>query len=290
PVFSWQNIPPAESTPLAPEPQQLSFDIPPGALDVVLKTFENVTGITVSLAERDIATLPSPGVSGLQTAEQALKALLTGTGVGYRFTGKTAVTIEIRVSSDVVTVSGGAPRIASAKYAAPLAETPQTIQVIPRALLDEQGATTLTEALRNVPGITMQAGEGGGSSNTSGDMFNMRGFSANNSLFVDGVRDDGMLARDVFNLEQIEVFSGPTGSDVGRMNAAGYVNLSTKTPNLDAAQGGTLSYADGEQVRATIDVNQPLSFGEPGTFFGSAAVRVNVLWQDGGVAGRDYTS
>ena len=65
-------------------------------------------------------------------------------------------------------------------------------------------------------------------------MFNMRGFSANNSLFVDGVRDDGLVARDVYNLEQIEVFSGPTGSDVGRTNAAGYINLTTKTPNLEA--------------------------------------------------------
>src|SRR4029450_7832941 len=108
-------------------------------------------------------------------------------------------------------------RQSSSKFASPLRDIPQTIQVIPRALLDEQGATTLSDALRNVPGITMQAGEGGGASNTSGDMFNMRGFSANNSLFVDGVRDDGLLARDVFNLEQIEVFSGPTGSDVGRM-------------------------------------------------------------------------
>ena len=164
--------------------------------------------------------------------------LLTGTGVSYRFTAADAVTVEIRVSSDAVQVSGALPRVESAKYAAPLAETPQTIQVIPRTLLDEQGATTLTDALRNVPGITMQAGEGGGASSTSGDMFNMRGFSANNSLFVDGVRDDGLIARDVYNLEQIEVFSGPTGSDVGRTNAAGYINLATKTPNLEADAGG----------------------------------------------------
>ena len=85
--------------------------------------------------------------------------------------------------------------------------------------------------LRNVPGISLQAGEGGGASNTSGDMFNLRGFSANNSLFVDGVRDDGLMSRDVFNLEQVEVFMGPTGSDVGRGNAAGYVNMQTKTPH-----------------------------------------------------------
>ena len=96
--------------------------------------------------------------------------------------------------------------------------------------MEAQGVTTLSEALRNVPGISLQAGEGGGASNTSGDMFNLRGFSANNSLFVDGVRDDGLISRDVFNLEQVEVFLGPTGTDVGRGTAAGYVNMTTKTP------------------------------------------------------------
>ena len=151
----------------------------------------------------------------------------------------------------------------SPKYSAPLTETPQSIQVIPRALLDEQGATSLTDALRNVPGITMQAGEGGGASSTSGDMFNMRGFSANNSLFVDGVRDDGLLTRDVFNLEQIEVFSGPAGADVGRTNAAGYVNLTSKAPHRAKASTASLSYGAGEQARATADVNQPISLGAP---------------------------
>ena len=86
-----------------------------------------------------------------------------------------------------------------------------------------------------MPGITLQAGEGGGASNTAGDMFNMRGFNANNSLFVDGVRDDGLISRDVFNLEQVEVFMGPTGSDVGRGTAAGYVNMQTKTPHAESA-------------------------------------------------------
>jgi catecholate siderophore receptor len=176
----------------------------------------------------------------------------------------------------------------SPRYAAPLTETPQTIQVIPRALIDEQGASTLGDALRNVPGITMQAGEGGGASNTTGDMFNMRGFSANNSLFVDGVRDDGLIARDVFNLEQIEVFSGPTGADVGRANAAGYINLTTKTPAIQRLRAGTFSYGAGDHVRATIDVNHPIALGRPGTFLGSAAVRVNALVDDGGVAGRDF--
>ncbi len=288
PAFSWQDVPGAGAA--APQSQARTFDIPPGPLETVLKTFEAATGVKVTLAEDGLKTLPSPGVTGSLSVEKALAALLTGTGVGYRFTNPTTVTVEIRVNSDSVEVSGALPRVASSKYSAPLVETPQTIQVIPRALLDEQGATTLTDALRNVPGITLQAGEGGGASNTSGDMFNMRGFSANNSLFVDGVRDDGLMARDVFNLEQIEVFSGPTGSDVGRMNAAGYINLETKTPHLEAAQAGAVSYGAGETVRATVDVNQPIHLGEGRGFWGGGAIRINALWQDGGVAGRDYTA
>jgi catecholate siderophore receptor len=288
PVFSWQDKAAGPQTP--PQTQARTFAIPPGPLDAVLKAFETVTGVAVTFSEDGIKTLPSPGVSGVRTVEQALTALLTGTSVTYRFTDAAAVTVEIRVSADAVQVSGKLPSVESPKYSAPLSETPQTIQVIPRTLLDEQGATTLTDALRNVPGITMQAGEGGGASSTSGDMFNMRGFSANNSLFVDGVRDDGLIARDVYNLEQIEVFSGPTGSDVGRTNAAGYINLTTKLPYLESVQAGTISYGAGEQVRATLDVNQPVSFGQRGTFLGNASIRINALWQDGGTAGRDYTS
>jgi catecholate siderophore receptor len=282
PLLFWQD------KPAATPPQARVFDIPPGPLGAALQTFETLTGVSVTISQEGIRTLTSPGVTGLRTPQQALSALLTGTGVSYRFTDATTVTVEIRVSSDAVQVSGALPRVESTKYAAPLTETPQTIQVIPRTLIEEQGATTLTDALRNVPGITMQAGEGGGASSTSGDMFNMRGFSAANSLFVDGVRDDGLISRDVYNLEQIEVFSGPTGSDVGRTNAAGYINLATKTPNLEGTRAGTLSYGADDQVRATLDVNQPVRFGERGTFLGNAAFRLNALWQDGETAGRDY--
>ena len=102
------------------------------------------------------------------------------------------------------------------------------------------------------------------------------------------MRDDGLIARDVFNLEQIEVFSGPTGSDVGRTNAAGYINLDDQDAEPRGAAVGLAQLGGGEQVRATVDINQPLPLGDAGTFLGNAAVRVNALWQDGGVAGRDY--
>ncbi len=287
PILRWQDVPAPPAVPQTPP--IFDFAIPAGSLPDAIRSFETVTGVTVRAGAGLLDELTTNGANGRLNAAQAIETLLAGTSLSFRFIDPRTIAIEVRVTSADVQVSGTLRRVESPKYAAPLTETPQTIQVIPRTLIDEQGAATLSDALRNVPGITMQAGEGGGASNTTGDMFNMRGFPANNSLFVDGVRDDGLVSRDVYNLEQIEVFSGPTGSDVGRTNAAGYVNLTTKVPNLDAGQSGTLSYGAGDQVRATIDVNQPLPLGAPGTFLGSASLRVNALLQDGGVAGRDYT-
>jgi catecholate siderophore receptor len=266
------------------------FAIPPGPLEPALRQFESITGCAILVAPDLAGNLTTDGATGSLTAVQALDRLLGGTSLSVRAIDAKTYALEIRLSGDAVQVTGLTGKPISDKYSTSLTDTPQTIQVIPRALLDEQGATTLSDALRNVPGITMQAGEGGGASNTSGDMFNMRGFSASNSLFVDGVRDDGMLARDVFNLEQIEVFSGPTGADVGRTNAAGYINLATKVPQRDEARSGSLTFGSESQVRVTTDLNQPLAMGRRGTFFGNAAIRVNALWQGGGVAGRNEVS
>ena len=162
--------------------------------------------------------------------------------------------------------------MASPKYTAPLRDIPQTIEVIPRAAMEAQGVTTLSEALRNVPGITLQAGEGGGASSTAGDMFNMRGFNASNSLFVDNVRDDGLVSRDVFNLEQVEVFMGPTGSDVGRGTAAGYVNMQTKTPHLPRVELGD-AHLRHRQSAARHARRQPAAVRRPSPTAGSASRR-----------------
>lgn len=177
--------------------------------------------------------------------------------------------------------------VASPKFTEPLRDTPQTLIVIPQDVYTQQGAASLSDVLRNTPGITFAAGEGGGASNTAGDAFYLRGFDASNNIFVDGVRDVGAYTRDVFNLEQVEVAKGPAGADVGRGVSSGYVNLATKTPRAENFTAGTLVYgfddtsADPRQ-RATIDVNQTL----PASPLKGTAVRINALWQDSGVPGR----
>ncbi|MFT3930883.1 MAG: catecholate siderophore receptor Fiu [Spongiibacteraceae bacterium] len=166
---------------------------------------------------------------------------------------------------------------ANPKYTQPLVDTPQTIQVIKKEVLQEQGATSLMEALRNTPGITMQLGENGNTS--AGDTFQMRGFSTQTSTFVDGIRDLGAITRDVFNLEQVEVVKGPAGADIGRGAASGYINLVSKLPTRDGKNMVSASYGTADKKRMTADLNE--AFGETG------AVRLNAMWADGEVDERD---
>jgi len=276
----------------APGQALMRFDIPAGPLDQALRAFELATGLSldVRMPADTVGMMQSPGVSGMFSVPAALAALLEGTSLAGTRTATGAIAIDVAGLRESLEVTGRLPRVESPKYATTLATTPQTIQVIPQGVMAEQGSFTLSDAMRNVPGITIQAGEGGGASGTAGDMFNMRGFSAANSLFVDNVRDDGLITRDVYNLEQVEVYLGPTGSDVGRGNAAGYVNMATKAARQGASYSANVAYGTQENKRVTADLNQPLALGDAGSWLGGSAIRLNALWQDGGVAGRDYTT
>lgn len=189
---------------------------------------------------------------------------------------------EVKVEAEIPS-EYKATQSASPKFTQPLLDTPQTIQVITSELFNQQGATTLTEALRNSPGVgTFYAGENGNTN--TGDAVYMRGFDTSSSIFVDGVRDLGSISRDIFNIEQIEVEKGPAGTDNGRTAPTGAINLISKQAFLENAISGTISGGTDGQKRASADLNQTLS-GLPGS-----ALRLNVLWQDSDVAGRDHVN
>lgn len=176
-----------------------------------------------------------------------------------------------------------ADTVSSPKFTQPLLDTPQTIQVITNQLFTEQGATTLTEALRNSAGVgTFYAGENGNT--TTGDSIYMRGFDTSGSIFVDGVRDIGSISRDLFNIEQVEVEKGPAGTDSGRSSPSGSINLSTKQANLRDSNLTSVTLGTDGQKRITADLNQTLN-GLSGS-----AVRLNLLSQDSDVAGRDHVN
>ncbi|PTU76342.1 catecholate siderophore receptor Fiu [Pseudomonas mangrovi] len=212
----------------------------------------------------------------------SLAALVAATipGIGYVHAeqAKDGYALPEMVVTEQAKSAYKADRSANAKLAEPLLDTPKTVQVIKQEMLREQGANNLMEALRNTPGITMQLGENGNTA--AGDTFMMRGFSTQTSTFVDGVRDLGAISRDIFNLEQVEVVKGATGSDIGRGASSGYINLISKLPTLEDAISGTLGYGTADNANLTADLNQQL--GE------NSALRLNLVRREGGVDGRDY--
>ena len=169
-------------------------------------------------------------------------------------------------------------KVSSPKFTQSLLDTTQTIQVIGKELIQQQGATTLTEALRNSPGVgTFYVGENG--STNTGDAIYMRGFDTSGSIFVDGARDLGTVSRDVFNIEQVEVTKGPDGTEYGRTAPTGAVNLVTKQPVLGNGMSGSVQVGSGQRRRGTADWNQSMG--------NDAAFRLNVMGQESGVYGRD---
>jgi catecholate siderophore receptor len=232
----------------------------------------------VTLGVESIGSIHSPGVSGSFTNEQALQAIVAGTSLRVRLTSLTSAVIELAAAAESVEVTGRAPTavVSSPKYTQPLRDTPQTLVIIPQAVLQDQGVTSLRDALRNTPGITLTAGEGG---TAPGDNLLIRGFSARNDVYIDGARDPGVVSRDTFNTEAIEVAKGPSSVTAGRGSTGGSVNLVTKSANLRDSTEVRVSGGNASQKRSTLDVNRRVSE--------TIAVRLNGMWQDSGTPGRD---
>jgi catecholate siderophore receptor len=259
------------------------FSIPGGRLDTALVAFGRTTGLTITDPTGLVGETLTHGVSGVLTAEDALQRLLAGTGVAFRFTTGRSVRLERgslatqKLSTVAIVGAREQASLSSAKYTEPLRDVPQTVTVVPQHVLASQGVTTLRDAVRNVPGLTVNAGEGGA---TPGDNFNVRGFSARGDIFVDGVRDIGGYARETFNIEQVEVTKGPGSAYTGRGSTGGAVNLVTKSPHLGTAYSAVLGAGNADYHRATVDLNQPLdSLG-----LRHAAFRINGMWGESGVA------
>ena len=163
------------------------------------------------------------------------------------------------------------------KLNGPLVNAPKTVSTVTRQLMDDQGVTTVSGALRNVPGVSLAAGEGG----NQGDNLNIRGFSARNDFFIDGMRDFGNYFRDPFNLENIEVIQGPSSALFGRGSTGGAIQQSSKQAFLGSKTEGTLMLGTNKTTRGTADVNTKIG--------DTSAFRLNAMANRNEVAERDAT-
>lgn len=139
------------------------------------------------------------------------------------------------------------------RHSRPLAETPQTINVLTHAQIRDSGYTDMSQILSAQPGVTLGTGENG---NAFGDRFIIRGQEARSDVFVDGLRDPGMSTRESFAVEQIEISKGPNSSFAGRGTAGGAINSITKQATSDENFGRLdVGVGTDQFIRVTGDVN-----------------------------------
>lgn len=155
------------------------------------------------------------------------------------------------------------------KGSAPLRDVPQAVNVVPAQLMRDQGARSMEDALRNVPGVAMSHGDG------QRDQVVIRGFTAIADQFVDGVRDDALYFRDLADIERVEVLKGPAAVLYGRGSSGGLINRVTKKPLFGETSGeASVGVGSHDFRRATADLNVGMS--------ATAAFRLNAAVEDSG--------
>jgi catecholate siderophore receptor len=168
---------------------------------------------------------------------------------------------------------------ASGKFPEPILNTPRSITVLSKEVMQDKNITSLREVGRSTAGVTLGSGEGG---NAFGDRFFIRGFDARNDVFIDGIRDPAVSIRENFFTEQIEILRGPASSYAGRGTAGGAINIVTKQARDSNFYNAETSFGTDHTKRVTLDVNQVIS----PTF----SIRAGGLFQDANVAGRNYVT
>ncbi|QNW94400.1 TonB-dependent siderophore receptor [Acinetobacter seifertii] len=150
---------------------------------------------------------------------------------------------------------------ANSKLVAPLLDTPKSVSILSQKLIKDSNSNTLLEALRYEPGITLGAGEGG---TPFTDIPYIRGYSAQSSVYVDGVRNSTSQNRDMFAIEQVEVIKGSSSALGGGGSVGGSINLIPKVAHegdvyQGSVQGGTDNYR-----HIQLDANKDFGNGVAG--------------------------
>ncbi|MBW4698462.1 MAG: TonB-dependent siderophore receptor [Aphanocapsa lilacina HA4352-LM1] len=178
---------------------------------------------------------------------------------------------------DEVTVygSGGYRRknaSSGTKTDTPILLTPQSIQVIPRQVIEDQGAIRLDEVVRNVSGVAPSSAVGGRVENLT-----IRGFAANQ--FQNGFLDNFFASRafrETVNIERVEVVKGPASVLYGRAEPSGIVNIATKRPRDKPYYAVDFTAGSYSLYRPTLDFSGPL------TEDGNLGYRLNLAYEDAG--------
>lgn len=288
--------------PVGADSDPIRFDIAAQPLDQALLKFSEATGIKVFFSSDHVKNQSADQLQGRYTPQQALKQLLGHSGLQYRFTEPDMITISQAQAHSMTTESllaaAGPFVLADAEPEAepytgpveqadltvrggewngynvlnattatgtdtPLLETPVSITVIPRSLMDDQGVVRVDDALKNVSSVQVGAFNAG----FVYDTFVIRGFTQGQdtgaTIFRDGARLTG-FPMVTAGLERIEVMKGPASVLYGRVEPGGIVNAVTKKPLPEAHYALQQQFGSFSLYRTSLDATGPVPVGDPG--------------------------
>ena len=252
-----------------------TYHIDGGSLGHALRQFASDAGILFTAESRLTDGKTSKGLDGEYTVEEGFRKLLAGSGLSYTFKDDNSVTLKIaesQSSSDTATlpavnVVGKAqydstdpynpdynrPNASTAiKTDTPIMETPVSIQVVPRAVINDQQAIKLEDVAKNVSGV-----QPGNSDGNYYDGFIVRGFDIGNSTYRNGFRIQNTQSETV-NLERLEVLKGAAAMLYGRIQPGGMLNLVTKKPLATPYYSLQQQFGSYELYRTTLDATGPV--------------------------------
>jgi catecholate siderophore receptor len=248
--------------------------VPGAEVTVTDPAGRRVVGVT-DAAGRFAVTSPSAGPFVITVVVHGFAPAVQADVTASRPVTLTLAPATIQEHVDVVSTAGPAGITSTAtRTATPLLQVPQTIDIVDASVLREQAATSMSDALRNVPGVNTNLGEG------RRDQFFIRGFSALNDTLLDGTRDDAPYYRDVATVDRIEVLKGPAAALFGRGSSGGVINRVLKTPEGDEPiADASISGGSRGTRRITGDIGRPLS--EALSFRAAAAAEDSTSFRDG---------
>ncbi|WP_189393869.1 TonB-dependent siderophore receptor [Alcaligenes pakistanensis] len=252
----------------AAQPQMVSLTAQP--LSSALRGLGRQFSVQIVYLPETVAARQSPALSGQYTLDQALGQLLTGTGIQVRRSGNNVslspageqgqatqlAPVQVRASrQDMSSEDTGSYAAAGAtigKSPLSLREIPQSVSVMTRGQMDEQGFTRVADAINYTTGISS-------SGYPDTEAFNSRGFGT--SLQYDGVPLQGLGAPhlDLAIYDRIEVMRGPAGLLSGTAEPGGVVNLVRKRPTQDGRFTAQVSAGSWSNFRGEVDASGPLN-------------------------------
>ncbi|MGD1937090.1 MAG: TonB-dependent siderophore receptor [Cyanophyceae cyanobacterium] len=264
---------------LAPPTQSVSgnaliLELADAALAEQFEAFEPVEGIALVQASAlpgDVVQISITGRDAVPVVEVSTET--TGTVVavapGIPQEGAEEDAIELRVTGEEegYTVSN---TTTGTRTDTPLRDIPQSIQVIPREVLDDQQVFRLEDALRNVSGVTPSGND------PRGPRFNVRGFN-DTPVLRDGFRlirsAENLLPQELANIERIEVLKGPASIVFGAVEPGGVINLVTEQPLSEPFYEVGVRVGNRELIEPSLDISGPL------TADGRLLYRLNALYR-----------